>query len=63
MVSVLLQGESWNSVENNNCYKGKISFPFRFFKRAHIIVVGEGTLFIEGGRRVVGGRGFGEEGP
>ena len=39
MVSVLLQRESWN------CGK----FPFRFLKRAHIIVVREGTLFIAGG--------------
>ena len=48
MVSVLLQRESWN------CGK----FPFRFLKRAHIIVVREGTLFIVGG-----GGGFGEQGP
>ena len=39
MVSVLLQRERWN------CGK----FPFRFLKRAHIIVVREGTLFIDGG--------------
>ena len=39
MVSVLLQRESWN------CGK----FPFRFLKRAHIIVVREGTLFIDEG--------------
>lgn len=50
MVSVLLQRESWN------CGK----FPFRFLKRAHIIVVREGTLFIDGGE---GGGGFGEQGP